>query len=134
MPEKSFERRPILDPIVADLLAGMEQKQAEAQLPRRQREKKIRERQKIRARRDQRATYDLPPFLRQRVKSLAEEHSVPASQLVTLALLQFFEAYDQGQVDLSELKQPSRSPRYDWNLVFPDKWIKPEERKRSKKA
>jgi len=37
-------------------------------------------------------------------------------------------------VDLSELKQPSRSPRYDWNLVFPEKWIKSEERKRGKKA
>ena len=133
MPNKPLERRPILDPVVADLLAGMEQKQAESQLPRKIREKKIRERQKIRARRDQRATYDLPPFLRQRVKELAEEHSVPASQLVTLALMRFFEAYDLDQIDLRELKQPSRSPRYDWNLIFPEKYFPNDEKKKPKK-
>ena len=133
MPNRTLERRPLLDPVVADLLAGMEQKQAESQLPRKVREKKIKERQKIRARRDQRATYDLPPLLRQRVKTLAEENSVPASQLVTLALYRFFEAYDQDQINISELKKPSRSPRYDWNLVFPEKFLPADEKKKGKK-
>jgi hypothetical protein len=133
MSNKALERRPILDPVVADLLAGMEQKQAESQLPRKVREKKNRERQKIRARRDQRATYDLPPFLRQRVKALAEEQSIPASQLVTLAIMRFFEDYDHDQINLSELKKTSRSPRYDWNLVFPEKYYPADEKKKSKK-
>lgn len=116
MPDHKFERRPILDPAVADLLAGMEQRASDAQLPRRERERKSRERARIAARREQRATYDLPPAIRQRIKMLAEQERIPASQMVTLALLQFLENYDAGRVDLAPLKQPSRSPRYDWNL------------------
>jgi hypothetical protein len=118
--DKKFERRPVLDSAVADLLENMEQKQREAQLPRRQREKKARERAKIQARRDQRATYDLPPALRQKIKDLSDEQRLPASQIVTLALLRFLQDYTSGAVDLSAYKQPSRSPRYDWNLDLPD--------------
>jgi hypothetical protein len=120
MPDRKMERRQVLDPAVADLLAGMEQKQAEASLPRRQREKKARERAKIQARRDQRVTYDLPPVIREHIKDLAEELRLPASQLVTLALARFLKEYNRGEVELSEFKHPSRSPRYDWNLEFPE--------------
>jgi hypothetical protein len=81
--------------------------------------KKIREAEKIRARRELRVTYDIPASLRQRIKELAEEQRVPASQLVTLALLRFLKAYDRGEVHLGRYKQPSQSPRYDWNLIFP---------------
>ena len=82
MAERKFERKTILDPAVADLLSGMEQRQAEAQLPRRERERLSRERAKIQSRRDQRATYDLPPALREAVRALAEELRLPASQLL----------------------------------------------------
>ena len=50
MSERKLERRPILDPAVADLISDMDQKQADSMLPRRQREKKARERAKIEAR------------------------------------------------------------------------------------
>ena len=120
MPDRKLERRPILDSSVADLLTSMEHKQAESQLPRQVREKKARERAKIQSRREQRTTFDLPPALRQRIKMLAEEQRLPASQLATLALLRFLQEYDQGKIDLAIYKKPSRSPRYDWNLVFPD--------------
>jgi hypothetical protein len=119
MPDRKLERRPILDSSVADLLTSMEHKQAESQLPRREREKKARERAKIQSRREQRTTFDLPPAIRQRIKTLAEEQRLPASQLATLALLRFLQEYDQGKIDLALYKQPSRSPRYDWNLVLP---------------
>jgi hypothetical protein len=120
MADRKPQRRPILDPAVADLLSGMERKQEEAQLPRREREKKARERARIEARREQRATYDLPPDIRQRIKDLAEEERVPASQIVTLALMRFLADHAHGKIDLSTYKQPSRSPRYDWNLIFPE--------------
>ncbi len=120
MAEKRPERRSILDPAVADLLGNMEQRRSESQLPRREREKKVREREKIRARREARATYDLPPDVRQRMKELGDLEGVPASQLVTLALLNFLLDYNQGRVDLSTYRQPSRSPRYDWNLALPE--------------
>jgi hypothetical protein len=115
-----FERRPVLDSAVSDLLSSMEQRQVESQLPRRAREKKARERAKIQSRREQRATYDLPPDVREKIKKMAEQERLPASQLVTLALLRFMHDLEDNTVDLSVYKQPSRSPRYDWNLVLPD--------------
>lgn len=87
--------------------------------------KQDKERAKIRARRAQRATYDLPPALRQRLKTLAEEQGLPASQLVTLALLRFLKQLEAGEVELSRYKTPSRSPRYDWNLSFPADLLAP---------
>lgn len=120
MTKKNPDRKTTIDPAVANLLAEMEQRQTEAQLPKREREKKAREREKISARRERRATYDIPPSLRNKVMDLSEHLSVPASQLVTLALLRFFTDYSAGQIDLSIYKQPSRSPRYDWNLIFPE--------------
>lgn len=135
MAEKKLERRAVLDPAVADLLAGMEQRQSEAALPRREREKKARERAKIQSRKDQRATYDLPPGIRQQIKDLAEEQRVPASQIVTLALGQFLQAYAAGEVDFSHLKIPSRSPRYDWNLDIPEGLISaPPKRKKTPRS
>jgi hypothetical protein len=120
MAERKFERKTILDPAVADLLTGMEQRQIESQLPRKERERINRERAKIQSRRDQRATYDLPPAIREMVRGMAEDLRLPASQLVTLALARFLSDYANELIDLGKYKQPSRSPRYDWNLVFPD--------------
>jgi len=131
MTESKKERRSTLDPAVADLLKGMQQKQAELQLPRHEREKLARERAKIQSRRDQRVTYDLPPSIREGIRLLAEELRLPASQLATLALARFLREYQNGQIDLGVYKQPSRSPRYDWNLVFPEEWINPSKRKKA---
>jgi len=130
MAEKKFERRTTLDPAVADLLSGMQQRQAESQMPRKERERLGKERAKIQSRREQRATYDLPPSLREEVMALSEELRIPASQLVTLALARFFGDYQNGAIDLGLYKQPSRSPRYDWNLVFPDELIRSKKKKR----
>ena len=116
MIDRRMKRQQILDPAVADLLAGMEQRQSEAALPRKERERRARERAKIQSRKEQRATYDLPPALRHRIKELAEAERVPASQLVTLALIRFLKDLKNGAVDIDGYKQPSRSPRYDWNL------------------
>lgn len=125
MADKRLQRRNILDPAVADLLSGMEDKQAEARLPRRVREKKARERAKIRARRENRVTYDLPAELKKRITELAEDYSLPASQLATLGLLRFLKDYDAGEIDIHKYKKPSRSPRYEWNLEFPENLLKP---------
>lgn len=123
MAEPKLQRRSALDPAVADLLKGMQQKQTELQLPRKERERISRERAKIQSRRDQRATYDLPPSIREEIRVLAENLRLPASQLVTFALSRFLSDYQSGVIDLGKYKQPSRSPRYDWNLVFPEEMI-----------
>jgi hypothetical protein len=133
MAERKFERRTILDPAVASLLNDMEHHQSEAALPRREREKKARERAKIRARREQRATFDLPPSLRQKIMDLTENERLPASQLVSLALARFLQDLSSSQVDLAPFKQPSRSPRYDWNLILPEELVPAEEKKNGKR-
>jgi hypothetical protein len=81
--------------------------------------RKAREQEKMRSRKAHRATYDLPPALRERIRALAEEQGIPASQLVTLALLRFLRAWDDGDAPISRYKTPSRSPRYAWNLELP---------------
>ncbi len=112
------ETPPMPDPAVSALLARTERRQAEAHLTHKEREKKKKEREKIRARRPYHTTYDLPVELRQRIKELAEQHGVPASQLATLGLLRFVEDLAARRVDLGAHKVPSRSPRYDFNLVI----------------
>lgn len=93
--------------------------------------RQVREREKIRARREQRVTYDLPPRIRQRVKEIADELRVPASQLVALALARFLRDLEEEKINLGPYKQPSRSPRYDWNLVLPNRLL-PRRRRASK--
>jgi len=125
------------DPAVSALLARSERRQAEAHLTHKEREKKKKEREKIRARRPFHTTYDIPLELRQRLKELAEQHGLPASQLATLGLLRFVEDLAARQVDLGAIKVPSRSPRYDFNLVismeeYPATFGKPRRGKGSK--
>jgi hypothetical protein len=120
MPDPKFERRPVLDPRRGRPAFGHGTPQSRNALPRQQREKKAKERAKISSRRELRATYDLPPMLRQRIKDLADRERLPASQLVSLALIRFLNDLETGAVDVDAMKQPSRSPRYDWNLDFPE--------------
>jgi hypothetical protein len=116
MAERKMSRRQVLDPAVADLLAGMEQRQKESQLPRRERDKLNRERAKIQARRPQRVTFDLPAVLKQHIMGLAESEKIPASQIVSLALYRFIKDMEEHRVDLGIYKMSSRSPRYEWVL------------------
>lgn len=107
------------DPAVSALLNQSERRQSEARLPQKDREKKKKEREKIRARRPFHTTYDIPIELRQRIKDLAEKERVPASQIAALALLRFVRDYDSRAIDLLGYKVASSSPRYDFNLVLP---------------
>jgi hypothetical protein len=129
MSERKRNQPMPFNPTLADLLAALELRQTESQPSPREQEKKARERVKIQARREQRATYDLPPAVRQEIKQLAEEHRVPASQIVTLALARFLREYANGGVDLNAFKRPSRSPRYDWNLEIPQTLLPTKKKK-----
>jgi len=134
MAEKELQRQVLLDPAVKEIMTAMQEKQAESRLPRRLREKKAKERAKMRARREQRVTYDLPPTLKQAIFNLAELMSLPASQLATIALVRFISDYQNEKIDLSKYKKPSRSPRYDWKLVFPEEWFDPAKLESQKKV
>ncbi|MBI9051180.1 MAG: hypothetical protein JEZ00_17285 [Anaerolineaceae bacterium] len=123
MAKKDLQRRTVIDPAVADLLSGMERKESESHFPVKERKKAIKERNKIQSRKENRVTYDLPAKLRQIIKSVAEKEGIPASQMVTLALYRFMDQYQNKEIDLGQYKEISKSPRYDWNLVIPDKEI-----------
>ena len=68
------------------------------------------------------------------VMELAEKLSLPASQLTTLALVQFLQSYQAGEIDLSKYKKISSSPRYDWKLVFPKEWFEEDHLTSNKKV
>jgi hypothetical protein len=123
MSDDKYARRPAIDSSVAEILDSMQRKMATSQLPRRKREQVAKERAKIEARRDQRVTYDLPRLLKEKIRVMAEEHNLPASQLATLALVRFLDDMERGKIDLESMKVASRSPRYDWNLKISSPYI-----------
>jgi len=107
---------PPRDPAVDALLHQRERVQGEARLPRKARGKKIRERERMQARKEGHTCYDIPPELRAWVKQVAEAQHIPASQVAALALLRFAKDYQAGQIDLAPYKVESHSPRFEWNL------------------
>jgi hypothetical protein len=86
--------------------------------------RKTREKEKIRLRKANRVTYDILPELRLYIRSISEKEHIPASQFVVFALLRFMEDYETGLIDLTLMKRPSKSPRYDWNISYPQGLIK----------
>lgn len=119
----------IFNPSVsAGRLENLETSQALAHRSPREQARRQRERARIQARREQRVTYDLPPVLRQRLQALGEELRIPASQLAALALGRFLNDYASGGVDLGIYKQPSLSPRYEWNLKLPNEIVQGKRR------
>lgn len=110
-------------------LEALEQSQAQAHRTPHEQDRRRRDRARTLARREQRVTYDLPPMLRRRLQALGEDLRIPASQLAALAIGRFLNDYAAGAVDLGAYKQPSRSPRYDWNLRLPNEIIHGRRRK-----
>ena len=114
-----LKRRQTLDPAVAGILATHEQRQADVHLPPKERRKKAREREKMRRRQPGRATYDLPKKLKDRIAEIADDHQVPISQVAAVLLSYGLKALEQGEIELDNYKkEPSLSPRYEYNLVL----------------
>ncbi len=120
-------------PTLTDRLGALEQGQANAHQSPREQARKARDRARTQARRAQRVTYDLPPVLRRRLQALGEELRIPASQLAALALGRFLNDFAGGAVDLGAYKQPSRSPRYEWNLKLPREIVHGKRREKKSK-
>lgn len=103
------------DPKVMALLsAGRDRKQNRA-LPKgeRARVKKAKDRQEARVGR--RGAYDLDPELIAEMKRIAEENGTTASQVVGIALHMFLNRH----IDLSFYKvKLERNPRYEYELVW----------------
>ena len=121
MPKENLvQRHSAIDPAVAELLGTMEQKARDRSLPRDDRLRKVKEREKARAR--NRVMLDLPQEIEKQIKSLAVKHECPISQIAALLIWQGVQDLENGLLNPSEYKKPSRSPRYTWNLVFMEKF------------
>jgi hypothetical protein len=73
MPKDSpVQRCSAIDPAVADLLGSMDQKESERSLPRDDHLRKVKEREKARAR--NRVMLDLPLEIEKRIKAMALKH------------------------------------------------------------
>ncbi len=121
MPKSSpVQRRSAIDPAVADLLGSMDQKESERSLPRDDRLRKVKEREKARAR--NRVMLDLPQEIEKKIKALAAKYECPVSQITALLIWQGVQDLDNGLLNPSAYKKPSNSPRYTWNLVFMERF------------
>lgn len=116
-----------LDPSVAALLDQTATRQAARQMTAEERTaarkadaKREHARAKMAERQPNRATYDLPPGMKEQIEALAAELKTPASQVATVLLTYALRAVQRGALDLPTLRRPSRSPRYEHILVLPE--------------
>ena len=108
------QRRQAIDPAVADLLAGAEQRQADQRRP--LKEKKLAAKARAKAASRPRITLDIPEPLQARLADLAESYSCPISQVAARLIQSGLADLDAGHVRLDDNRKPSRSPRYLWTL------------------
>ena len=108
-----------LDPAVAAYMSNGHQAAADAQ-----REKEVnltaaqrRKRKFDRAR--TKATYDLPLEIKEKLRNIADTESVPVSHLVALFLHEAVRRYDAGEYDVTEYKEHSRHPAFEFALALP---------------
>lgn len=108
--DKRLQRRPAVDPAVADMLSDMERKRRIASLPKSRQEK---------ARKDaarHKVGMDLPPELHDALRRIAEKEHISVSGLVTFCLYRGVVDYEAGKVDLSPYKRLSRCARFEYVL------------------
>jgi hypothetical protein len=106
-----------LDPAVSATLSRGDRRQAEASLPKDQRARLAKEREKTKTR--HRFNMDLDPQLDTRLAALAGEWSCPASGLANLAIALLLDAVDAGELDLRAYLVASKSPRYERTVKLP---------------
>jgi hypothetical protein len=75
-------------------------------------------------------TFDIPRNILSEIEQLSVKHSTPKSQIVTLLLLAGLKLVAEGNVNISQYKRPTKSPRFDWVLEMPK--VYQDEKKRGK--
>ena len=111
---KKGERRQAIDPAVAVLLEDLTHRERRRSMSKRERAAH----DKAQRRLARRVNWDLPPALKERIKRLASAEEIPESQLAAWLLLRGLAGLDDEALteELAAHKEPSRSPRYAWNL------------------
>lgn len=102
-----------------ELRLSREERERLLKMRRREEERKRRAKQKSQAQKENRFHLLLPRDLKKRIAEIALEHGVSESQVVTFLLYEAIEWYDRGEVGFWGFKHPSKSPRYEFNLIHP---------------
>ena len=66
------------------------------------------------------ATYDLPVARQNLIREMAQTEDVSQGDIVEAAIVAFYEAWQAGKVDLTDMKQITRSLKATWKLAIPD--------------
>lgn len=96
-----------------------EERKRVAEWRRKEEERKRKAKQKAQAQRENRFHLLLPRDLKKRIEEIAVEHSVSESQVATFLLYEALDRYDKGEIGFWGFKHPSKSPRYEFNLIHP---------------
>lgn len=108
-----MSRQEAIDPATAALLEAERDRQQRALTPA----------QRRKVQRDagrNKATYDLPEGITKRISEIADHEGSPKSGVVAAFLYDAIRRYDDREIDLSQFKYPSDSPKYDYIIEIPD--------------
>lgn len=108
----NLNRRPAIDPAVADILEGAERKKRLASMPKSERAK---------ARKDaarHKVGLDLPPNLHETLRQIAGKENVSNSGLAAFLIQRGIREYQAGNIDLFPHKRISRCARFEYVLIL----------------
>ena len=112
----SFTDLSVVDPAVESLLGQGQRRQDEARLPRTERSRKKKERERADKRKPNRINLDLPVELKKRLELLAKKEGVPISQLVAFLLYEPVYQLESRVISLWGYKTASGCPKFECNL------------------
>ena len=112
----SFDNLPGVDPAVESLLGQVQRRQVEAHLPKNERSRKKKERERAEKRKPNRINLDLPQDLKKRLELLAKKEGVPISQLVAFLLYEPVFQLEKRTISLWGYKTASGCPKFECNL------------------
>ena len=112
----NFDNLPGVDPAVKSLLGQVQRRQAEAHLPKNERSRKKKERDRAEKRKPNRINLDLPHDLKKRLELLAKKEGVPISQLVAFLLYEPVLQLEKRTISLWGFKTASGCPKFECNL------------------
>jgi hypothetical protein len=114
-----------LSPEMSDILLGKEKtKPANASAQQRplskEEAKRVKEQTLMKERLPRRATYDLPPGMKDQIVEVAEHHGTTASQVAAFLLARGLKQLRAGSINLDQYKEASSSIRWEYNLRIED--------------
>jgi predicted HicB family RNase H-like nuclease len=111
-----FDNLPGVDPAVESLLGQGQRRQVESHLPKNERTRKKKERERSEKRMPNRINLDLPQDLKRQLELLAKKEGVPVSQLVAFLLYEPVSLLEQRTITLWGYKTASGCPKFEANL------------------